>query len=81
LRGKAPRTVNNVLTVLNTLLKKAVEWGALERMPCNVRLLKVTLGAVGFYDSQDYEARVTAAAAISSEALLPVLLRGEAVLR
>lgn len=26
LRDKAPKTVNNVLTVLNTLLKKAVEW-------------------------------------------------------
>jgi hypothetical protein len=26
LRLKAPKTVNNVLTVLNTLLKKAVEW-------------------------------------------------------
>jgi hypothetical protein len=28
---RAPKTVNNVLTVLSTLLKKAVEWGELER--------------------------------------------------
>jgi hypothetical protein len=27
LRDKAPKTVNNVLTVLNTLLEKALEWG------------------------------------------------------
>lgn len=30
---RAPKTVNNVLTVLSTLLKKAVEWGELERLP------------------------------------------------
>ena len=36
---RAPRTVNNVLTVLSTMLKKAVEWGELEHMPCTVRLL------------------------------------------
>jgi hypothetical protein len=31
---RAPKTVNNVLTVLRTLLKKAVEWGELGRLPC-----------------------------------------------
>ena len=31
LSERAPKTVNNVLTVLSTLLKKAVEWGELER--------------------------------------------------
>ncbi len=50
LRDKAPRTVNNVLTVLNTMLKKAVEWGVLEHMPCTVRLLKASQGAIKFYD-------------------------------
>lgn len=34
LAHRAPKTVNNVLTVLSTLLKKAVEWGELERLPC-----------------------------------------------
>lgn len=29
LAHRAPKTVNNVLTVLSTLLKKAVEWGDL----------------------------------------------------
>ena len=31
LARKAPKTVNNVLTVLNTLLQTAVEWGSLAR--------------------------------------------------
>src|SRR5262249_32723746 len=31
LRERAPKTVNNVLTVLNMLLKKAVEWEVIER--------------------------------------------------
>ncbi len=34
LAHRAPKTVNNVLTVLSTLLKKAVEWGELDRLPC-----------------------------------------------
>ena len=47
LEAKSPKTVNNVLTVLNTMLKKAVEWGVIERMPCAIRLLK-TIGVRRF---------------------------------
>ena len=32
LTNRAPKTVNNVLTVLNVVLRKAVEWNVLERM-------------------------------------------------
>ena len=39
LQHKAPKTVNNVLTVSNVLLKKAVEWDVIECMPCTIRLL------------------------------------------
>src|SRR5919106_115855 len=38
LSDRAPKTVNNILTVLNTLLRKAVEWGVLTQMPCTIRL-------------------------------------------
>src|SRR5262249_2089069 len=41
LAARAPKTVNNVLTVLNTMLKKAVEWGVIDRMPCAIRLLPI----------------------------------------
>ncbi len=41
LEVKSPKTVNNVLAVLSVLLKKAVEWEVIERMPCTVKLLPV----------------------------------------
>ena len=44
---RKPKTVNNVLTVLNMLLKKAVEWDVIERMPCAVRLLPVSKAVDG----------------------------------
>ena len=31
---RQPKTVNNVLTVLSVMLKTAVEWGVIERVPC-----------------------------------------------
>ena len=81
LRQKAVPTVNNVLTVLNTLLKKAVEWEVLEHMPCTVRLLKTTQGAIKFYDFDEYEQLVAAAGRVDRRALLIVLLGGDAGLR
>ena len=56
---RAPKTVNNVLTVLNMLLKKAVEWDVIERMPCAVRLLPVSKPSMGFYDFDEYERLVS----------------------
>jgi hypothetical protein len=37
LKDRSPKTVNNVLTVLSVLLKKAVEWEVLDKLPCSVR--------------------------------------------
>ncbi|MDQ3349215.1 MAG: site-specific integrase [Acidobacteriota bacterium] len=81
LRDRAPKTVNNVLTVLNMLLKKAVEWNVIERMPCAVKLLPVPKPSMGFYDAEEYEQLVEAARATSPNALVIVLLGGEAGLR
>lgn len=36
--AKAPKTVNNVLTVLSVMLRTAVEWGVIERVPCSMKL-------------------------------------------
>src|SRR5918996_4721002 len=33
LHDKSPKTINNVLSVLNVLLKQSVEWGVLDKMP------------------------------------------------
>jgi integrase len=78
---RAPKTVNNVLTVLNMLLKKAVEWDVIERLPCVVRLLPVSKPSMGFYDFDEYERLVSAAKLLDPNAHLIVLLGGEAGLR
>jgi integrase len=81
LAARAPKTVNNVLTVLNTMLKKAVEWGVIDRMPCTVRLLPVPPPSPTFHDFEDFERLVEGARKRDHAACLVVLLGGEAGLR
>jgi integrase len=81
LREKAPKTVNNVLTVLNTLLKQAVEWNVIARHPCTIRLLPIHKGSAGFHDFDEYERLVTASKSSDAQAHLIVLLGGDAGLR
>ena len=78
---KAAKTVNNILTVLNVLLKQAVEWGVIERMPCSIKLLPVAKGSTRFYDFDEFERLVTAAETTDPRAYLLVLLSGDAGLR
>ena len=78
---KAPKTVNNVLTTLNTLLRMAVEWGVIPEMPCTMRLLKVSRPAMAFHDFPAYEQLVESAKAVDANAFLIVLLGGKAGLR
>ena len=77
----APKTVNNVLTVLSTLLKTAVEWDVIERMPCVIRLLKVPTPPPAFHDFDDYERLVEAPRTTDPQTHLIILLGGEAGLR
>jgi integrase len=81
LLDKAPKTVNNVLSVLNTLLRVAVEWKVIERSGCAVRLVKAPKPKMGFLDFEEFERLVVAAKAIDRETHLIVLLAGEAGLR
>jgi integrase len=81
LGDKAPKTVNNVLTVLNTLLKKALERDVIERMPCVVRLLPIPTPAAQFHDFADYDRLVDAAERIDRQTHFLVLLGGDAGLR
>jgi hypothetical protein len=55
LRHRKPTTVNNVLSVLSMMLKKAVEWRVLENARCIVRFVKVHQGA-RFYSFEEFEA-------------------------
>jgi integrase len=72
---------HNILTVLNVLLKKAVDWDVIDHMPCAVTLLPVPKTSMSFYDFDEYERLVLAASALDATAHLIVLLGGEAGLR
>ena len=81
LSSKAPQTVNNVLTVLNMVLKKAVEWEVLDHVPCSVKLLRVPKGSTAFFDFDEYERLVATAKTADPMMYIIVLLGGEAGLR
>jgi integrase len=81
LAHRAPKTVNSVLTVLSTLLKRAVEWGELERLPCVIKLLPNPKKTMGFHDFDQYERLLSTARRRGAEAYLMVLLGGDAGLR
>lgn len=81
LQENAPKTVNNVLTVLSVVLKKAVEWGVIDHLPCHIRLLPTPRASAAFYDFDEYEALLEGAKKVDRRANLAVLLGGEAGLR
>jgi len=81
LRHRTPKTVNNVLSVLNVMLKNAVEWDVIDQMACTIRLLPIPKPSAGFYDFEDYERLVDAARALDPNGYVVVLLGGEAGLR
>src|SRR5690606_6331087 len=78
---KSPKTVNNVLSVLNVLLKQAVEWGVLDRLPCSIRLVRVARTDAGFHDFDAFERLLEAAQTIDPRSYVIALLGGEAGLR
>lgn len=81
LGARKPKTVNNVLTVLNTMLRKAVEWGVVGSMPCAIRLLPIARTKMEFYDFTQFERLVDASKAVEVNAHLISLLGGDAGLR
>jgi integrase len=81
LRNHAPKTVNSVLTVVSVLLKKAVEWDVIEKVPCTIRLVRSPKPSMGFYDFDEYERLLEAAKELGPTARLVALLGGEAGLR
>jgi integrase len=81
LRDRSPKTVNNILSVLNTMLKRAVEWGFIESLPCAIHLLPTSKKPAAFHDFDDYERLVAAARTKGWRTHLIVLLGGEAGLR
>jgi integrase len=74
-------TVNSVLSPLGSALKRAVDWGVLDGLPCRVRLLKPYKPEVAFYDFTDYLRLLEAARMLDPRIELLVLLGGDAGLR
>ena len=81
LGDKAAKTVNNTLSVLNMVLKKAAEWDIIERLPCTIKLLPVTRPEASFHDFEAYERLVEVARASGWRTHLIALLGGDAGLR
>jgi integrase len=81
LAKKAPKTVNNVLTVLATLLRVAVEWGVIDGIQCKIKLLRTAQPVATFHDFTAYDRLIEAAKVVDAQAHLTVLLGGDAGLR
>lgn len=81
LASKSPKTVNNVLSVLSILLKVAVEWGELDRMPCRIKALPTAKSAANFHDFDEYERLLRVGERRDNNTFLMVLLGGDAGLR
>lgn len=81
LRERAPKTVNNVLTVLGKLLRVAVQWDVIPSMPCRIELLKAPKAEKSFYEFDELVRLLEAARKVGSSAELAVLLGADAGLR
>jgi integrase len=79
--ASSPKSVNNRLSVLSTLLKTAIRWKLLPSMPCLIELVKVDEEEAGFYEPDQYYRLVAAAARCGPDVLVMVLLGGDAGLR
>lgn len=81
LKDRAPKTVNNILSVLSRVLHCAVEWSLLPSMPCRIELLPTDDTPPKWYERHEYRRMVDSAALLSSAHLCLVLLAGSAGLR
>jgi integrase len=81
LAKKSGKTVNNILSVLNVLLKTAHEWEVIDRRPCTIKVVRTTMAEATFHGFEAFESLVQAARETDNVAYLIVLLGGEAGLR
>ena len=77
LGDRAAKTVNNILTVLSVMLKSAVEWGSIQRVPCVIKLLPTPKNQASFHDFEEFE-RLVDASRSDLQTYLVVLLGGDA---
>lgn len=75
------KTVNNILSVLRTMLNFAAETSVIPAVPVTFRQLKTVPAEIEFYEPDVYEKLVSTARELDARAYLVVLLGGEAGLR
>jgi hypothetical protein len=78
---KSGKTVNNILSVLNVLLKTAHEWEVIDRRPCAIKVVRTMMAEATFHSFEAFETLVRTARESDDTAYLIVLLGGEASLR
>lgn len=76
-----PKSVNNIMTVLNAALKLAHEWGELSEMPCRIKIRAIQDARPDFFDFDDYARLCEGAAKIGTREHVLVRLGGDAGLR
>ena len=77
----APKTLNNTLSVFNSVLAVAKAWGVIEAVPVRGKWVKMTMPSMAFYDFDEYDRLRAAARELGPRQELVVLLAGDAGLR
>jgi integrase len=78
---REPKTVNHVLTTLNTMIDRAEEWGYAPPGRPRAKLYKIHKKEIAFYDFDELERLIEAAMAVSPQCHLLVLIGARAGLR
>lgn len=78
LQKLSPKTVNDSLGVVSKMLNTALEWGVIKALPVRLRKLKALTTPYPFYDFDEYEKIVAAAADLDDRRRAVVVLGGEA---
>jgi integrase len=77
----SPKTTNNILTTLSTLLKCAVELEEISELPIQFKRMRVPRKSMDFFDFDEYERLLDAAKALDPRYYAFVLAAGDAGLR
>ena len=81
LAKKSGKTVNNILSVLNVLLRTAQEWGVIGSQRCAIKVVRTTMAEAAFHGFEAFDRLVQAARTTDDGTHLIVLLGGDAGLR
>lgn len=79
-KPRSPKTINNILTVLGSLMAQAVEWDVIAKVP-KIGMLDVPPPEMEFFESDELERLLAGARKVGPEVELMILLGADAGLR